>query len=428
MALQDLTPQLRTRLSRMERAVGWFVLLATVLLVVGFGYYIYTTAARKGWFKTKAPYYTYISRATGLGEGDQISMMGFPVGQITKVTAQPPEDWEHDVYIEFEIIQPYYDYMWTRGSVAFTADSLLGKRTLEVSKGTNGYPTYLFFPFRQVTVTEAESLPELQKWKLAEEIYDATGTNLLFKANEPLTKDLLQKISRLGIKEIRVVDTRQKKKNITAVWNNRKGYFEAFYKTNFYELPMNETPALSDRANRLVAQIEAALPNFLNLTNQISGVLSNGTQLTANLSVVAENARPMITNLNIISEFLKNPQGSLGEWLIPTNLNTQLNTTLQNANLTLTNANTNLVVLANELSRSLDSLAGITSNLNNQVEVNTNILSQISDVIVHSDQFIQGLKRHWLLRSAFRKPKTNAPAARPVKPLRSPKDPAKHEK
>ena len=33
MGLQDLTPQLRTRLSRMERAVGWFVVLATALLV-----------------------------------------------------------------------------------------------------------------------------------------------------------------------------------------------------------------------------------------------------------------------------------------------------------------------------------------------------------------------------------------------------------
>ncbi|MDB6111068.1 MAG: Mammalian cell entry related domain protein [Pedosphaera sp.] len=422
MALQDLTPQLRTRLSRMERAVGWFVLLATALLLFGFGYYLYTTATRKGWFKIKAPYYTYISRATGLGVGDQITMMGFPVGQITEVTAQPPEDWEHDVYIGFEIIQPFYDYMWTRGSVAFTTDSLLGKRTLEVSKGTNGYPTYLFFAFRQMTVTDAESLPELQKWKLAEEIYDATGTNLLFKANQPLTTDLLQKISGLGIKQIRVVDTRQKKKNITAVWNNRQGYFEPFYKTNRYELPMNETPAISDRANRLVAQIEAALPSFLNLTNEVSGVVSNASQLTANLSVIAERARPMITNLSIISEHLKNPQGSLGEWLIPTNLNLQLQTTLNNANLTMTNANTNLAVLAEELSRSLDSLASITSNLNNQVEVNTNILSRISDVVVHSDQFVQGLKRHWLLRSAFRTPKTNAP------PARSPKDASQRKK
>jgi len=47
MALQDLTPQLRTRLSRVERAVGWFVFIATALLLFGFGYYIYHTAERK---------------------------------------------------------------------------------------------------------------------------------------------------------------------------------------------------------------------------------------------------------------------------------------------------------------------------------------------------------------------------------------------
>jgi hypothetical protein len=64
MALQDLTPQLRTRLSRMERAVGWFVALAMALLAFGFVYYVYHTAERKGWFLTKAPYYTFADRAT----------------------------------------------------------------------------------------------------------------------------------------------------------------------------------------------------------------------------------------------------------------------------------------------------------------------------------------------------------------------------
>ena len=38
----------------MERAVGWFVFLATALLLFGFGYYIYHTAERKGWFTPKA--------------------------------------------------------------------------------------------------------------------------------------------------------------------------------------------------------------------------------------------------------------------------------------------------------------------------------------------------------------------------------------
>src|SRR5690242_1994014 len=103
MALQDLTPQLRTRLSRMERAVGIFVLLATALLVFGFGYYIYNTAQRKGWFKIKAPYFTFIDRATGLKIGDPVTLMGFEVGRITEITAQPAEDFVYNVYVEFEL-------------------------------------------------------------------------------------------------------------------------------------------------------------------------------------------------------------------------------------------------------------------------------------------------------------------------------------
>ena len=80
MALQDLTPQLRTRLNRMERAVGWFVFLATALLLFGFGYYIYHTAERKGWFMIKAPFHTYVQSSAGLNVGDPVYMMGFPVG------------------------------------------------------------------------------------------------------------------------------------------------------------------------------------------------------------------------------------------------------------------------------------------------------------------------------------------------------------
>ena len=79
MPLQDLTPQLRTRLNKMERAVGWFVFLATALLLFGFGYYIYHTAERKGWFKIKAPFRVFVKSSAGLNVGDPVYMMGFPV-------------------------------------------------------------------------------------------------------------------------------------------------------------------------------------------------------------------------------------------------------------------------------------------------------------------------------------------------------------
>ena len=85
----------------MERAVGWFVFLATALLLFGFGYYIYHTAERKGWFKIKAPFHTYVQSSAGLKVGDPVYMMGFPVGQITRVDPQKPYE-PHNVRIEFD--------------------------------------------------------------------------------------------------------------------------------------------------------------------------------------------------------------------------------------------------------------------------------------------------------------------------------------
>ncbi|HXA44763.1 MAG TPA: MlaD family protein, partial [Candidatus Angelobacter sp.] len=128
MALQDLTPQLRTRLSRMERTVGWFVFLATALLLFGFGYYLYHTAENKGWFKIKVQFHTYVQSSAGLSVGDKVFMMGFPVGEITMIKAMPPRDL-HNVRIEFQIVDPYFRYIWTGGSVVkVNAASFLGRQ------------------------------------------------------------------------------------------------------------------------------------------------------------------------------------------------------------------------------------------------------------------------------------------------------------
>ncbi len=424
MALQDLTPQLRTRLSRMERAVGWFLILATALLVFGFVYYVYTTAERKGWFKIKVPYFTYTDRATGLKEGDPVKLMGFDVGQITRIDAQPPEDYLHSVYVEFEVKEPYFGYLWTVGSHAkVTTADLLGKRVVEVTKGSGGYPTYLFNPLREIPMSQLQSLPELEKWKLAEDIYDASGTNLTARAMWPLSNTNLSALEGLRLNRIRVLDCRdeQQKKTMTAVWNDYQGRYEPYGKTNKYWLKSEESAAVTERLEKLVGDVEKALPNILNLTNQVATVLSNSANLTSNLNAVAVSARPAVSNLAAITAQLDRP-GALGEWLLPTNLHRQLESTLGNADATLANADTNLTALVENLGRSLDNLASVTSNLNSQVQANTNMLSAISQTVIHADEFVQGLKRHWLLRSAFKSKSTNAPPATPPTQLRSPKE------
>src|SRR6266567_521188 len=145
MGLQDLTPQLRRRLGRMERAVGIFVGLAAALLLSGFFYYLYHTAVRKGWFLKKIPYYVYVQNASGLKPGDPVKLMGFDVGEITEVTPMPPTEWfvvnQYNVFVRFLIKEPNYGYIWTDSRVKISAGDFLGNRVLEVMKGQTGAVT-----------------------------------------------------------------------------------------------------------------------------------------------------------------------------------------------------------------------------------------------------------------------------------------------
>src|ERR1019366_8605517 len=213
-------------------------------------------------------------------------------------------------------------------------------------------------------------------------------------------------------------------KSITGMWNDQEGRYDAYTKKSKYEFVADESAAVTERLEKLVGDIEQALPNILQLTNLLTTVLSNSASLTSNLNQVALGARPGVSNLTMLMTRLDHP-GALGEWLLPTNINRQLEGTLGSADAALASVNTNLTALAENLGRSLDNLANLTSNLNGQVQANTNLLGEISRTIVNADSFVQGLKRHWLLRSAFRTKDTNAPPAAPLEQIHSPKDQGK---
>jgi ABC-type transporter Mla subunit MlaD len=369
MALQDLTPQLRTRLSRLERVVGLFITVATLLMLFGLAYYIYQTAQRKGWFLTKAPYFTYLHSGAGLNVGDKVKLMGFDVGEITRITAEDPGT-PYDVYIEFVIKDPYFGYVWDDSRVKVKSSGLLGTRYLEITKGgASGQSRKLFATY--------------------------------------LEKD----------------------GKITELYLDKTGGYTNFYKGAIYELVADEPPELSAQLDQVVQAVKGGLPNLLALTNQLNRVLANAADATAQADELLLSARPAVSNLTFITEQLREPKGSLGEWLIPPSLNLQLTqtlatatTTLRSANTAVTNTDHRLEGLVRNLNLSLENLANITSNLHAQVEANTNLVTSVNQAIIHADDLVQGLKRHWLLRSAFKEKRTNQPPATvPPRPARPPK-------
>ncbi len=404
----------------MERAVGWFVFLAVLLLAFGFVYYVYTTAERKGWFLIKARYFTFVDSATGLKVGDPVMLMGFDAGAITDIMPMPADQFTYNVYVEFELKSPNYGYIWSEGSHARVATAdLLGKRVLEVTKGTGGYPTYIFYPMLTVNSAELKQLPDAATYVLGEEIPEPNGTNLLARPFQRVTE--LSDLAVAGYSTLLVLHTNALEKHITGIWQEREARYTNVFNSKGYYLPADESPAVTEQLQRMVTEIEQALPNVLALTNNLALVLSNSATLTSNLNAVALSAQPTFSNLANATAHLDQP-GSLGQWLIPTNIHLQLEGTVSNANLAVLTESTNLANVMVNLNRSLDNVANITSNLDVQVAVNSNILSSISSTVTHTDQFIQGLKRHWLFRHLFKAESKTAPAPKPARPVRSPKD------
>lgn len=357
MGVQDLTPQLRTRFNRIERLVGLFVNLAVLLLLAGFIYYAYHTAQRKGWFLTKVPYYTLVDSAAGLMVGAPVMLMGFEAGEITEIAARPASEYDehYQVYIRFLIREPHFGYLWTDSEVRVTSD-FLGHRSLEVTRGGSS--------LKAVHATYIITNNHPYVWIDADPKQNIVGHYI------PLT-------------------------------NGYYGYWLMWY----------DTTSPIDRVKKIVAQLEDALPGVLSLTNEARTTLTNTSVMMANLNQTLTHLQPIVGNLTTISTQLREPEGSLGRWLIPTNLNGQIENTLGAAHSTLETTETNLARLAGNLNRTLDNLADITSNLSAQVQANSLLLTKISTFITDADDLIQGLKRNWLIKGAF--------PARTNKPLES---------
>jgi hypothetical protein len=357
MGVQDLTPQLRTRLSRVERIVGVFVSLATLLLLAGFAYYVYHTGQRKGWWKFKARYHTFVESGAGLGIGGDVKLLGFNVGRITKVEALSAEDIIYgdygNVYIEFYVLDPYQGYIWSDSYAEVMAGDFLGGRYIQIAPGGG-------------------TLATNKEAKLHASYREVNGKYQVFD-------------DKLG--DYKVYDEKSKG----------------------YTLLARESAAVTERLQVVADQVQSALPGILDMTNRLNLVFSNVVALTREAQVLLANAQPAISNATAITGMLKEPKGALGEWILPTNLNSQLVVTLASANETLTNAtrliantDTNVTTLVTNIDQTLINLANITSNLNQQVQSNTNLVKGVSDMITNADDMVQGLKRHWLLRSAFK--------------------------
>lgn len=369
MALQDLTPQLRTRMTRVERLAGLFVLFSGLLMLAGFAYYLVHTGKRRGWFVHKIPYYCYVADSTGLKAGDPVRMLGREVGRITKVEACAPSAWfienNYNIFIKFDIWEPFFGYIWTDSRVKLVSADFFGPRYVEVTRGKD----------ELVSATVIENKDHFED-------------SLLINDKFPDNGDATNRIKLSGAGE--------------GVW-----------------LKLDKTPSLAQRGEEIVVTVATALPV---LTNQLMRVLA-GTDLALSNANVSLAALPLtVTNLQQLTGRMGTEEGIIGRMLLTTNLQAQVGTTLSGMETMLTNttalirtSEAQLQDLTRRIAMTLDNVAMVTSNLSAQVNANSLMLGEVSSLVVNADDMVQGLKRHWLLRSAFGGV-TNAPLESVVLP------------
>ena len=251
MALQDLTPQLRTRLSRLERIVGIFVAVATLLMIGGLSYYIYQRAQTKGWGKRRLPYYTFVQNASGLKVGQKVKLMGFDVGEVTQIEAQEPGAY-YDVFVAFQVVEPYDGYLWEDSRAKVAASDFLGNRFIEFSKGTNGPATYIFHPISEYTLQQAAALSDTNTLYFAADVYDGLRTNLIVKVGARFTDAVMRAIQEAAsVTSISLYDKSVTSRRATGLWDFKDARYRDPYETpetrKGYFLVPDEAPALNER-------------------------------------------------------------------------------------------------------------------------------------------------------------------------------------
>lgn len=373
MALQDLTPQLRTRMTRVERLVGLFVVFAVLLMAGVFAYYLRDTGKRRGWFVNKVPYYCYTTDATGLKAGDPVRLLGRDVGRILQIEASPPDPWfieqNYNVFVKFEVWHPYFGYIWSDSRVRIVSSDFFGSRYVEVTRGEDGLATVWHKPNFEDTEILSDKDAEGKPW---------TGPD----AQEAI-----------------LVPLRDSK---NGVW-----------------LFTDETPSVAQQAEQIVRTIATTLPS---LTDHVATVLAQTVEATSNAALAIAQLQPALQHVQGIAGRIETEDGAIGRMLLTTNLQNQVDATLTSMDAMLDQTTSilrtseqQMLDLTRRIAMTLDNVALVTSNLSRQVDANSLVLGEVSSLVTGADDMIRGLQRHWLLRSAFR-PSTNPPVESALPP------------
>lgn len=291
--------------------LGFFVLLATTLLILG----LYYIGSQKNIFHSTITVTARFKNVSGLMPGNNVWFNGINVGTVSKVYAVS----DTAILVEFTIDESSKKFISKNSVASIGTDGLLGNKLINISPGKVGFKS----------IEEGDELATLGPIEMDEALRTLTLTN----ANLKVITDNLKHVT--------------EKLNTNSIWNLLSDSILAENIKNAvvkFKLTSDNSAIVIGDLRQIVQEIKGGKGSIgaLLMDNSFSDKLN---QTVVSIDALSDSVAIITGDFRMVSQKLKNGEGSVGTLLTDTTFVHNLNMSLKTVNLGAGNFNDNMEAL-----------------------------------------------------------------------------------
>jgi phospholipid/cholesterol/gamma-HCH transport system substrate-binding protein len=298
-----------------DQIVGVFVLAA----IVAVGAVLILIAVNQRWFAKNYYFTTRFSSGSGLAVGMPVSLKGFDIGKISRMSLNE----QSEVDVRFYVEDTYYDRVKPDSVLELTSSPIGLGTTLKFHSGKNRLPP----------VAEGSYIPSLDTDEGRQLVADG-------KVDIPKDADVIGSvIAKLNpiLDETRqtIADVRRTVETVNLALNGGGGPMGTMV-SDLSRTPSKVNNAVDDMSTRIdtvLDKVAVITDNVNAISVQTRGVIGD---LSTNLDVISQNLKDMTGSLKDtkgLAKRLLDPQGSIDTFMNDSNeLYNQVDSALKNVN------------------------------------------------------------------------------------------------
>lgn len=332
--------QMFFRVKHFDRYVGILVVFAILMAIVAL---VFVGRGQK-WFAKRSPYKVVFSKVQGLKPGTPVTISGMEVGNVKSLRLDP----QSKVELMIEVLQRYQENI-RQDSQAAIAMALIGGKTIEITVGSPEKPP----------LPAGSTIPSLESKEITDLLKEIDVKGYLKKIDEVL--DNLKSVThKLDDPKGSLFRTLGNLEFVTSQLKRGQGSVGAIL----------QDPKMHGEINAAIVQVRRSLSNVEEITR-------NAAQVSQNLPPLMGEVDRSVKEVPKLIEELKKALAELPPIL---------------EDVKKTTAHTPAIA---------ENVKEITGNVKKASPQIPELMTTTQETTEDADKLIQGLQKHWLLRSSM---------------------------